>query len=65
MGPRESQDLRSPSPIMAPAEKVKQFLQRLIIHVCAQSRRKHGTIIRIAVLMGNRIIFPIEKRRCF
>ena len=30
--------------------------ERLIIHVCGQSRHKHGAVIRIAGLKGNRII---------
>ena len=31
-------------------------VDRFIIHVCGQSRRKHGAVIRIAALKGNRII---------
>ena len=30
--------------------------ERLIIHVCGGSRRKHGAAIRITALKGNRII---------
>ena len=31
--------------------------ERLIIHVCGESRRKHGAVIRIAALKSTRIIF--------
>ena len=30
--------------------------ERAIIHVCGQSTRKHGAVIRITTLMGNSII---------
>ena len=30
--------------------------ERLIIHVCGQSRHKHGAVTRIAALKGKRII---------
>ena len=30
--------------------------ERLVIHLCGQSRRKHVAVIIMAALMGNRII---------
>ena len=43
---------RQPPKCRRPGELYKVILvtERLIIHVCGQSRRKHGAVIRIAAL---------------
>ena len=37
--------------------------EHLIIHVYGESRRKHGSFLKIIALKEN-IFFPIEERRC-
>lgn len=36
-------------------------IEHHIVHVCGESRCKHGTVIRITALKGNRIIFLLKR----
>ena len=54
MGPRASQDLRSPSPIMAP-DNTEQINQDHLDHAAAKEPRNRSTPVFLSVPLMHRI----------